>query len=495
MPNDKWGLPFFYPPKSGGFSWFQKDDIKQDEHYESDEVTSSGGGSFTIHFNGPTAGAIYTDRAFENTNSIGGCNMDFAATEKRGYIYKPNDPRDVEIKFIVNFGSGFSDNGFSVSGPTGSHSGSGCCSGFAYMFNMEPGTNPADFRFRKEMWHVSYHDDPKTGTFTHPKANFRLIGRNVGIGYVRYNKKDGRSAGHDSVIIEGWFNPDPDDDPTNWIMLKRTEDKGGWGNDGDDCNGVKDQVGTWGGPKYRMKSNADSANATFKHLSFREIDPNGSFDDDPTTGGGSGGGTGGGDPTTPTEVAGLLTIQYDINTYRTSACSPGGSIVFYESPRDEIDNTSSWTFNAETSAGVTRSRIGMIAKTSTGTLCNQPPLQEADFWLWKEGSPTGTLTVRIRNSNGTIKATMGTLDVATLTTSPVLIPFINLANTYVMVAGDYLLAEYSGGDDTNFVRMGKRNSLSFTSGVATKAVYYNTFPATDVYVETSTSEIAGKLWN
>ncbi len=491
MPNDKWGLKMFYPTKPGGFVWFQKDDIKQDSHYESDEVTSSGGGSFTIHFNGPTAGSIYTDRAFEDTNSIGGCDMNFDATEKRGYIYHSNDPRDVEIKFIVNFGSGFSDNGFSVSGPTGKHSGSNCCSGFNYMFNMEPGTNPAQFRFRKEMWHVSYHTDPKTNDWTHPKANFRLIGRNVGIGYVRYNKKDGRSAGHDSVVIEGWFNPDPDDDPTNWIMLKRTEDKGGWGNDGDDCNGLKDQVGTWGGPKFRMKSNADDANATFKHLSLREIDPLGSFDSDPNTGGG---GTDP-EPTTPTETAGFLTIKYDINNYRTSACSPSGSIIFYDSGKDPTDNTLSWIFHADMGDGITKDRIGIATKSSTSPLINQPPLQEADFWLWKTGSPTGTLTVRIRSSGGTIKATMGTLDVSTLTTSQQLIQFINLSNTYVMVVGDKLLAEYSGGDPSNFVQMSKRNSLVATNGSDTKATYYDTAPATDRWVEHSDREIAGKLWN
>src|SRR6476659_3741842 len=253
MPVDKLGIPLLYPSKSGGFEWFQLDDIANDEHFHPDGMTSSGGGSFTIHFSGPTSPDIFTDRSFENTNSIGGCNMDFAQTASRGYIYKPNDPRDVELKVIVNIQSG-KDGGLSISGNTGRHSGSGCCSGFDYMINMQYLDDPAIFRFRKEMWHVSYHTDPVTGEFTLPDVNFKLQGHgNIGVGFIRYNKKDGVSSGKDSVVIELWMNLDPDNNPENWKMMKRTEDKGGWGNDGDKCNGAKDQIGTWGGPKYRIK--------------------------------------------------------------------------------------------------------------------------------------------------------------------------------------------------------------------------------------------------
>jgi hypothetical protein len=103
----------------------------------------------------------------------------------------------------------------------------------------------------------------------------------VGIGYVRYNKKNGRSTGHDSVILEAWINPTPDSNKDNWFMIKRIEDKGGWGNDGDKCGGVKDQVGTWAGPKFRLKSNDSDADITFKNVSLREINPSLSFDDEP----------------------------------------------------------------------------------------------------------------------------------------------------------------------------------------------------------------------
>ncbi len=500
MPNDKWGYPFIYPTRkwagitSGpttGLAYFQSDDITDDSIFNDEgHVTNSGGGQWTMSTSGPDA--VQIGRTGTDDSAIGGCDMDFEATEDRGYSYKNIDPRDHELTFAVKFVDSGSDNGFAIEGPTGPHSGSGCCSGFAYKLDIQYNENPTKFRFRKEMYHVSNSDDPKTGVWTTSLIPYKLLGHDdwTGFKFIRYNKKDGRSSGHDSVILEVWINPDPDDDPLNWKLAKRTEDKGGWGDDGDHCNGVKDQVGTWSAQKIRLKSNDESGEFDFKHLSWREVDPLLQFDDDPTDGGSTGGGTDGGS-TTPEEVTGVLSIQYDINNYRTSACSPSGSIQFYDSG----DDGNAWTFVAETTAGVTRTRIGLRAITSISGLCDQPPLQEADFRFKKTGSPTGTLTVTIRNTNGTLKTTMGTLDVSTLTGTMQLIQFINLSNTYVMVAGDYLLAEYSGGDNSNYVSMAVRNTLVATGGINTKAVYYNTFPTTDVYVESSTREISGKLWN
>ena len=74
-------------------------------------------------------------------------------------------------------------------------------------------------------------------------------------------------------------------------MVKRIEDfpGNGWGDDGGDCGGDSDQVGTWSGPQSRMKTNSTSGSITFEKLSLREIDPTRALDDvtsPPPTGGG-----------------------------------------------------------------------------------------------------------------------------------------------------------------------------------------------------------------
>ncbi len=423
-----------------------KDDIEDDSHMHLDGLVSSGGGEFKIHFAGPTSPDFFSDPAFENTNSIGGCNMDFSDTESRGYIYKSSDPRDIEFKMLCKF-TGFGDNGFSISGPTGEHSGDGCCSGFSYMFSCEPSTTPVEFRFRKEMWHVSYHDH-SSGRWTHPTLNFKLNDHGyVGLAYVRYNKKDGRSTGHDSVILEGWFNPTPDTNPQSWFMLKRIEDKGGWGNDGDDCGGLKDQVGTWGGPKYRIKSNDPSADITFKQMSFREINPNISFDDTitpPPSGGGGGEEppSGGGGTTT---IQGSFKFQNDINTLRTqSECAGvgsgggGGSAVFYSEPA---------TYERVIGATEATTRITQQQQNSTAFF-NGKIVKQMDVPLKKSGSPGASpvISAKIWSSGGSVVYTSPTTFApSTLTTSYVYKTFDFSANTHAFITGDRIGIEYTGG--------------------------------------------------
>lgn len=237
------------------------------------------GGVVTMNPNGPTDwGAGKNIKGFNG--SIGGCNMDFSETAERGYAYKSDDARDLEIKAIVKI-DGTGSNGFSISTCTGRHTGSKCCQGSAYMITVEVADNPSKFNFRKEMWHVSYHNSP-VGLFTHSKCNFRIrdLGRYVGIGFCRYNDPNDIEG---TVVVEVWFNPDPDTNKTDWTMLKRFKDThgAGWGNDGDDCGGFSDQPLTWSNAQNRFKTNATNGTVKFKQCTLREIDPTGSFEQDP----------------------------------------------------------------------------------------------------------------------------------------------------------------------------------------------------------------------
>ena len=288
MPFDKFGNPYFYPSKSGGFNFEQSNNPKNDTAIEGlDSDFSVTGGVITMKCNGPTSFSVgKNSRSF--TDSIGGCKMDFKATAKRGYGYKADDVRDLEFKVWMKVPNNLSSShdGFSMSCCTGKHSASNCCQSFAYMGSMDGiNSNPTKFRFRKETTHPNYKDSSE-GTWSHPKCNFKVAGHDwIGFGFCRYNKttnfEDGSSR--DSVILEIWFNPDPTNDPKDWTMLKRTEDKAGrgWTSVKNACNGDSDQIGVWSNAHNRLKSNSTSGTILFTNISFREINAFGSFEENP----------------------------------------------------------------------------------------------------------------------------------------------------------------------------------------------------------------------
>jgi NHL repeat-containing protein len=287
MPQDRWGHPFFYPSKQGGFFYEMSDNPKNDEFVEwPPEMNFDGGGVVSMDPTGRSTDFGIGKNISGFNDSIGGCSMDFAQTAERGYAYKPDDPRDVEIKILVR-ADDIGDDGIAISACTGHHqtggNGGKCCQGFAYMIDTNMNENPSSFRFRKEMWHISYHTSP-VGTFTDPLCNFKInnLGRYIGLGFCRYNDPNDIDG---TVVVEAWFNPDPDSNKNNWKMIKRFKDThgAGWGNDGDDCGGDSDQVGTWSNAQNRVKTNAGSGTYRFKQVSLREIDPSGSFDQDPNT--------------------------------------------------------------------------------------------------------------------------------------------------------------------------------------------------------------------
>ena len=225
----------------------------------------------TMKPDGPTSlGVGKYVRTYQS--DIGGADMKFSDLEQRGYMYKQDDVRDLEYKCIMKI-QGLGEHGFSMSSTTGRHSEDPDCRGFAYMFNIEdPSASPVTFRFRKEMWHVSYHDSPE-GVWTSEFVPSKLDGADwFGFGFCRYNSPDNKK-----VNLEAYLCP-PGADYTkreNWKLLKKIVDFTGnkWGNDGNTCNGAPDQAGVWSGPQNRLKTNAVGGTVQFKCITFREIDP------------------------------------------------------------------------------------------------------------------------------------------------------------------------------------------------------------------------------
>lgn len=494
-----------------------------------DSDFSTSGNIITMHCNGPTSFSVGKNgRSF--SDSIGGCNMDFKATAKRGYSYKADDVRDIEFKCWIRVPSNLSSgsDGFSMSVCTGHHTGSNCCQGFAYMGSLANiNSNPTKFRFRKETLHVSYKDSSE-GFWTHPKCNFKIAGHDwIGFGFCRYNKptSGGTSPQDDSVILEIWFNPDPTNDPADWTMLKRTEDKAGrgWTSAPNKCNGDSDQIGVWSGAHNRLKSNSTSGTIQFTSISFREINAFGSFDEPPPPPPDcppgqhrDGTGTcvpdtvscppgqhqnaqgicvddepGTPPPTEPTKVKGFFTLKRDINIYRTDACEgtsggggSGGHGIIYDAPADrtkELSDTATHFFRTRLAAKLNKTASGMYGKI----------LKQLDVPLKIVGSPPASpvVTAVIWNATSVIYTSPTEIDPTTLTTSFTTQSFDFSANTHVFVLGDRVGVRYFyDGSDADYVAGGYE--LVTSEGNVTMVQYQSS-----VWQEHQDRDFACTMWD
>jgi hypothetical protein len=276
--EDKFGIPFFHKSKPNGFFYEMSDDPKNDEAFEEldEHYTVTNDGTHTVvtmHPDGATSmGVGKYIRTFQD--DIGPADMSHADLEKKGYMYKEDDVRDLEYKCVVRIKGLQKGNGFSISSTTGRHSEDTDCRGFAYMFNIEdPSASPTTFRFRKEQWHVHYVNSPEGVWDAKDIIPMALDGADwFGYGFCRYNSQDNKK-----VYLEAWICPPGKDYKVreNWKLLKRIEDFAGhgWGDQGNKCDGAKDQYGPWSGPQNRLKTNSKGGTIDFKCISFREIDP------------------------------------------------------------------------------------------------------------------------------------------------------------------------------------------------------------------------------
>ena len=475
MPTDKWSIPFIYPTAlhagitgtGTAFFWQQANDIFDDNE----------------------SGMVRLGKEHDDVQVINSSTGEW------------------EFPYLAD------GDGLSVSGPTGHHSGGEThgCQGFTYMCDGNFDANPPSFRFRKETYHVQYNNDPQTGVWTSPFATGPVANNWKGVKWIRYNKKDGRSAGKDSVICEYWWNDAPGTDIKNWKMLKRTEDKGegisNWGVAAT-CDGDAYQVGTWSNIQFRFKSSssdfslhplipegeddpnvhsiggedmsfADSENrgygkradmprdiemtclfkwdaggdgkCHFKNISLREIDPTLAFDDDQSTP------PPGEEPTNTQTIQGKIKFLWDLNTSRVSACAgtgggggAGGSTKFYTvTGTSDKELSDSSTFQNRTAIEMSPANSSSVF---TGKLVKQ-----IDIPLKKVGTPGASpvINMKIWNSAGGVVYTSTTnLDPSTLTTSYVTKTFDFSSNTHALVVGDYIGVSYTGTSDTSYVVAG-----------------------------------------
>ena len=112
MPEDKWHMPFFHASKTNGFFYQQSSDVTNDTNFDGEgDVSDSGGGEWQFNLSGDTSVRVFKHRDFLNSNSIGGCDMNFEDTADRGYAYKADSPRDIELKLLMKFETNLGDSG------------------------------------------------------------------------------------------------------------------------------------------------------------------------------------------------------------------------------------------------------------------------------------------------------------------------------------------------------------------------------------------------
>lgn len=118
-------------------------------------------------------------------------------------------------------------------------------------------------------------------------------------------------------------------------------------------------------------------------------------------------------------------------------------------------------------------REGMIFPSGS-TLIGKKP-KKARVQLKKSGSPTGTITVKVRKgTDDSVAATFGAgINASTLTTSYADYDFQDLTSTYALVANDKLAVEFSGGDISNKVAV--QRMLSDVDVKANRTHYDTTY--------------------
>lgn len=151
-----------------------------------------------------------------------------------------------------------------------------------------------------------------------------------------------------------------------------------------------------------------------------------------------------------------------------------------------VTTTSSSRVIGNTSNGNTR--IGIQMSATSSDLLNSTP-KRVTMRLSKTGSPTGTATLVIRNNLGNIVSTIGTLNVATLTTSAAEYTITDNNQSIALASNYKLLLEYESGDEINFVNVYHSSSNVYDG---THLVYF--FASFSSYFNETSEDVAWTIY-
>ena len=258
--TDKFGIKKIYDTKSSGEEWYMnmKNPTGDSRFNPQNTITKNSDGSWKMKSSKVRMG-VYTSAGYDQDKIP---TLDHSKLAQKGYMQSPKDWRDIEMTMYTKVNKAGSDDNFAPYGRGGRHTGGGSpegCEGSAYKGDI---FFSGKVRFAKEQWHVSY-------VFTdYNTATSSIKGKWIGFKFVMYNFQLAGN-GETAVKMELWLDKKNDG---IWTKVDENIDKGGWGNEGGECNGAPDQIITWGGPiaTFRWDTATD---VDFKNLSVREINP------------------------------------------------------------------------------------------------------------------------------------------------------------------------------------------------------------------------------
>ena len=254
--NDKFGIKKIYPTKSGGEEWYMNMvDPSNDPRTSEPSMSRNSDGSWRVT-SGQVRYGVFTSSGYQPGNVV----KDHSVIANRGYMQSPNDWKNVEMTGQVKYNSG-GDDEWTWYARGGRHTGSGSpdgCEGVAYKGSLA--YTGGQVRWAKEQWHVSYVFQPWKNSPADGDGKF------VGFKVAIYNMElNGKTV----VKMESWVDPNNNN---QWQKVYDFIDQGGWGSEGEECNGDPDQIVTWGGPIAAFRWD-DGNSIDIKNLSVREIVP------------------------------------------------------------------------------------------------------------------------------------------------------------------------------------------------------------------------------
>ena len=250
---DIFGIKKIYPTKKNGFEWFMNNYDPESDPYLHNykSIVKNEDGSYSIGERSRMGvyskdGIGYPKGNMETYN--------FTELSKKGYWYKPSDWKNVEItgEYLYKGGEG---PGITHYARSEHHSliNNGC-GGSSYKLSIHfDGTSSiSKEQTHPKPWKIQMNES----TFGKlDKDWFRFKG-------IMYNLPDG------TVKLENWLDPFLNN---TWRKIAEYQDKGGWGKDGNKCQGKEDQIITWGSPTATFRW--DDVLVDFRNLSVREIQP------------------------------------------------------------------------------------------------------------------------------------------------------------------------------------------------------------------------------
>jgi hypothetical protein len=169
--------------------------------------------------------------------------------------------KDLHRRIVNGFNSGDSSENWAWYARGGRHTGSASpeeCEGSFLKGDLT--YTDGTVRRAKEQWHVSYVFTPWKDSPASSDGKF------VGFKAMLYNVI---IKGQTAVKLELWVDPNNNN---YWQKVYDFIDQGGWGIDGEECNGEPDQIISSGGPIATFRWDGADTIGT-KNLNVREIAP------------------------------------------------------------------------------------------------------------------------------------------------------------------------------------------------------------------------------